>query len=41
MSFRMTVFTLGIYMCEGVGEDLGHGATRDIGHDESHLIHGM
>ena len=31
----MTVFTLGIYMCEGVGQDSGYG------HDESHLMHDM
>ena len=27
------VFTLGICMCEGVGQDSGYG------HDESHLMH--
>ena len=29
------IFTLGIFLCEGVGEDSGYV------HDESHLIHGM
>ena len=31
----MTVFTLGICMCEGISEDSG------LGHDLSHLIHEM
>ena len=31
----MTSFHIGICMCEGVGEDSGHG------HDESHLLHSM
>ena len=29
------VFTLGICMCEGVGQDLGYG------HEESYLMHDM
>ena len=31
----MTVFTLGICMCEGIKEDSG------LGHDWSYLIHDM
>ena len=31
----MTVFTLGICMCESVGQDSSYG------HEESHLIHDM
>ena len=35
MKHELRVFTFGICMCEGVGDDSGHG------HDESHLIHSM